>query len=204
MRYEIILCPRQELNLRPAGLQPAALTKLSYRGFILHAEATPTTWRDAHSSGGGTRTRNHWLMKPALYHLSYTRIHTANSALTRYMTLPVFIFVPSVGLEPTTSTVSEWRSHQVTCSPRPTTMRPGVRASCSKPPTRPVSTSYPRVPHGSTRRSDCSHESRWASRIILIAAFKSLSCQAPQTEHAQLRTLKSFVTSSLCPQFEHI
>lgn len=113
MRYEIILCPRQELNLRPAGLQPAALTKLSYRGFILHAEATPTTWRDAHSSGGGTRTRDHWLMKPALYHLSYTRIHAANSALTRYVTLPVFTFVPAVGLEPTTSTVSEWRSHQL-------------------------------------------------------------------------------------------
>lgn len=110
MRYEIILCPRQELNLRPAGLQPAALTKLSYRGFILHAEATPTTWRDAHSSGGGTRTRDHWLMKPALYHLSYTRIHAANSALTRYVTLPVFTFVPAVGLEPTPSTVSEWRS----------------------------------------------------------------------------------------------
>lgn len=113
MRYEIILCPRQELNLRPAGLQPAALTKLSYRGFILHAEATPTTWRDAHSSGGGTRTRDHWLMKPALYRLSYARIHTANSALTRYVTLPVFIFVPAVGLEPTPSTVSEWRSHQL-------------------------------------------------------------------------------------------
>lgn len=96
-----------------SGLQPEALTKLSYRGFILHAEATPTTWRDAHSSGGGTRTRDHWLMKPALYHLSYTRIHAANSALTRYVTLPVFTFVPAVGLEPTTSTVSEWRSHQL-------------------------------------------------------------------------------------------
>lgn len=32
MRYGIILCPRQELNLRPAGLQPAALTELSYKG----------------------------------------------------------------------------------------------------------------------------------------------------------------------------
>lgn len=79
----------------------------------MHAEATPTTWRDAHSSGGGTRTRDHWLMKPALYQLSYARIHAANSALTRYVTLPVFIFVPAVGLEPTTSTVSEWRSHQL-------------------------------------------------------------------------------------------
>lgn len=69
--------------------------------------------RDARSSGGGTRTRDHWLMKPALYHLSYARIHAANSALMRYVTLPVFIFVPAVGLEPTTSTVSEWRSHQL-------------------------------------------------------------------------------------------
>lgn len=69
--------------------------------------------RRARSSDGGTRTRDHWLMKPALYHLSYARIHAANSALTRYVTLPVFIFVPAVGLEPTTSTVSEWRSHQL-------------------------------------------------------------------------------------------
>lgn len=52
-------------------------------------------------------------MKPALYRLSYARIHAANSALTRYVTLPVFIFVPAAGLEPTTSTVSEWRSHQL-------------------------------------------------------------------------------------------
>lgn len=45
-------------------------------------------------------------MKPALYRLSYARIHTANSALTRYVTLPVFIFVPAVGLEPTTPVLS--------------------------------------------------------------------------------------------------
>lgn len=88
--------------------------------------------------------------------------------------------------------------------PRPTAMRPGVRASCSKPPTRPVSTSYPRVSHGSTVRGYCSRESRCASRIILVAAFKSLSCQTPQTGHDQLRTLKSFVAPSRCPQFEHI
>lgn len=37
--------------------------------------------RRARSSGGGNRTRDYWLMKPALYHLSYTRIHAANSAL---------------------------------------------------------------------------------------------------------------------------
>lgn len=48
-----------------------------------------------------------------LCQLSYARIHAANSALTRYVTLPVFTFVPAVGLEPTTSTVSEWRSHQL-------------------------------------------------------------------------------------------
>ena len=48
-----------------------------------------------------------------LYQLSYTRIHAANSALTRYVTLPVLFFVPAAGLEPTTSTVSEWRSHQL-------------------------------------------------------------------------------------------
>lgn len=107
------LCPRQELNLRPAGLQPAALTKLSYRGFILRAAATSKTRRDAHSSDGGTRTRDPGIMRPMLYQLSYARIHVANSALTRYVTLPVFIFVPAVGLEPTTSTVSEWRSHQL-------------------------------------------------------------------------------------------
>ena len=59
----------------------------------MHAEAAPTTWRDAHSSDGGNRTRDPRLMKPALYHLSYARIRTANSALTRYVTLPVFIFV---------------------------------------------------------------------------------------------------------------
>lgn len=52
-------------------------------------------------------------MKLTLYQLSYTRIHAANSAPTRYVTLPVFTFVPAAGLEPTTSTVSEWRSHQL-------------------------------------------------------------------------------------------
>lgn len=113
MRYEIILCPRQELNLRPAGLQPAALTKLSYRGETCAPTRIRASGRRARSSDGGNRTRDHWLMKPALYRLSYARIHTANSALTRYVTLPVFIFVPAVGLEPTPSTVSEWRSHQL-------------------------------------------------------------------------------------------
>lgn len=166
-------CPRQELNLRPAGLQPAALTKLSYRGFILRApggtrtrnlphrkralyplsygsktrystiscprqESNPRSpgfnrklyrlsykgetcaptriragGRRARSSGGGNRTRDPELMKLTLYQLSYTRIHAANSAPTRYVTLPVFTFVPAAGLEPTTSTVSEWRSHQL-------------------------------------------------------------------------------------------
>ena len=38
--------------------------------------------RRARSSDGGTRTRDPELMKPALYHLSYVRIHTANSART--------------------------------------------------------------------------------------------------------------------------
>lgn len=81
MRYEIILCPRQELNLRPAGLQPAALTKLSYRGETCVPTRIRAGGRRARSSGGGTRTRDHWLMKPALYQLSYARIHAANSAL---------------------------------------------------------------------------------------------------------------------------
>ena len=69
--------------------------------------------RRARSSDGGTRTRDPELMKLTLHHLSYARIHAANSALTRYVTLPVLFFVPAVGLEPTTSTVSEWRSHQL-------------------------------------------------------------------------------------------
>lgn len=69
--------------------------------------------RRARSSDGGNRTRDPRLMKPVLYRLSYVRIRAANSALTRYVTLPVFTFVPAVGLEPTTSTVSEWRSHQL-------------------------------------------------------------------------------------------
>ena len=81
------LCPRQELNLRPAGLQPAALTKLSYRGFILRAAATSKTRRDAHSSDGGTRTRDTGIMRPMLCQLSYARIHTANSARTLSHTL---------------------------------------------------------------------------------------------------------------------
>lgn len=51
-------------------------------------------------------------MKPALYRLSYVRIHTANSALTLHDAASI-IFVPAAGLEPTTSTVSEWRSHQL-------------------------------------------------------------------------------------------
>lgn len=76
------LCPRQELNLRPAGLQPEALpTELQGRG-----TCAPTRiragGRRAHSSGGGTRTRDPGLMKPMLCHLSYTRIRAANSALT--------------------------------------------------------------------------------------------------------------------------
>lgn len=50
--------------------------------------------RRARSSDGGTRTRDHWLMKPALYHLSYARRQAANSALTRYVTLPVLFFCP--------------------------------------------------------------------------------------------------------------
>ena len=60
-------CPRQDSNLRPAGLQPAALTKLSYRGFILRAP-------------GGTRTRNLPHRKRALYPLSY-------GSKTRYSTI---------------------------------------------------------------------------------------------------------------------
>ena len=81
MRYEIISCPRQELNLRPAGLQPAALTKLSYRGETCAPTRIRAGGRRARSSGGGNRTRDHWLMKPVLYQLSYARIHAANSAL---------------------------------------------------------------------------------------------------------------------------
>lgn len=69
--------------------------------------------RRARSSGGGTRTRDPELMKLTLYHLSYARIHAANSALTRYVTLPVLFFVPSVGLEPTASDLSGRRSHQL-------------------------------------------------------------------------------------------
>lgn len=107
------LCPRQELNLRPAGLQPAALTKLSYRGETCAPTRIRAGGRRARSSGGGTRTRDTGIMRPMLCQLSYARIHAANSALTRYVTLPVFTFVPAVGLEPTTPTVSEWRSHQL-------------------------------------------------------------------------------------------
>ena len=110
MRYGIVLCPRQELNLRSPGFN-RKLYRLSYKGETCAPTRIRAGGRRARSSDGGTRTRDHWLMKPALYHLSYARIHTANSALTRYVTLPVFIFVPAVGLEPTTSTVSEWRSH---------------------------------------------------------------------------------------------
>ena len=96
-----------------SGLQPEALpTELQGRG-----TCAPTRiragGRRARSSDGGTRTRDPELMKLTLYRLSYARIHAANSALTRYVTLPVFTFVPAVGLEPTTSTVSEWRSHQL-------------------------------------------------------------------------------------------
>ena len=107
------LCPRQELNLRPAGLQPAALTKLSYRGETCAPTRIRAGGRRARSSGGGNRTRDPELMKLTLYRLSYVRIRAANSARTRYVTLPVFTFVPATGLEPTTSTVSEWRSHQL-------------------------------------------------------------------------------------------
>lgn len=46
-----------------------------------------------------------------LCQLSYTRIHAANSAPTRYVTLPVFTFVPAAGLEPTTSVLSGQCSH---------------------------------------------------------------------------------------------
>ena len=113
MRYEIILCPRQELNLRPAGLQPAALTKLSYRGETCAPTRIRAGGRRARSSGGGTRTRDPGLMKPMLYQLSYTRIHAANSAPTRYVTLPVFTFVPAAGIEPATPVLSGQCSHQL-------------------------------------------------------------------------------------------
>ena len=70
----------------------------------------------AHHDKGGRQARTQFWRRdsnPRPCHLSYTRIHAANSALTRYVTLPVLFFVPAVGLEPTTSTVSEWRSHQL-------------------------------------------------------------------------------------------
>lgn len=81
-----------------SGLQPEALpTELQGRG-----TCAPTRiragGRRARSSDGGTRTRDHWLMKPALYQLSYARIHAANSAralsLAPLGTAPVFIFSP--------------------------------------------------------------------------------------------------------------
>ena len=112
-RYSTISCPRQELNLRPAGLQPAALTKLSYRGETCAPTRIRAGGRRARSFGGGTRTRDHWLMKPMLYQLSYTRIHAANSAPTRYVTLPVFTFVPAAGIEPATPVLSGQCSHQL-------------------------------------------------------------------------------------------
>ena len=112
IRYEIILCPRQESNLCSPGFN-RKLYRLSYKGETCAPTRIRAGGRRARSSGGGTRTRDPGLMKPMLYQLSYTRIHAANSAPTRYVTLPVFTFVPAVGLEPTTSTVSEWRSHQL-------------------------------------------------------------------------------------------
>ena len=96
-----------------AGLQPAALTKLSYRGETCAPTRIRAGGRRARSSGGGTRTRDPGLMKPMLYQLSYTRIHAANSAPTRYVTLPVFTFVPAAGIEPATPVLSGQCSHQL-------------------------------------------------------------------------------------------
>lgn len=110
MRYEIILCPRQELNLRPAGLQPAALTKLSYRGETCAPTRIRAGGRRARSSDGGTRTRDPRLMKPVLYRLSYARIHAANSALTLQDAASI-IFVPAAGIEPATPVLSGQCSH---------------------------------------------------------------------------------------------
>lgn len=105
--------------------------------------------RRARSSGGGTRTRDHWLMKPALYHLSYARIHAANSALTRYVTLPVFTFVPAVGLEPTTFLMcpvySRVPSPNSAALTHETRERPALGDECR--------TSLPRVSSGSRTRT---------------------------------------------------
>ena len=67
--------------------------------------------RRARSSDGGTRTRDPELMKLTLYHLSYVRIRAANSALMRYVTLPVLFFVPAAGIEPATPVLSGQCSH---------------------------------------------------------------------------------------------
>lgn len=97
MRYGIVLCPRQELNLRSPGFN-RKLYRLSYKGETCAPTRIRAGGRRARSSGGGTRTRDYWLMKPALYRLSYTRIHAANSVRTLSRTpldtASVFIFRP--------------------------------------------------------------------------------------------------------------
>lgn len=105
----------------PAGVEPATCRASTGRSYQTELQGRGTCaptriragGRRARSSDGGNRTRDPGIMRPMLYQLSYARIHAANSALMRYVTLPVFIFVPAAGLEPTTSTVSEWRSHQL-------------------------------------------------------------------------------------------
>ena len=89
------MCPRQELNLCSPGFN-RKLYQLSYRGETCAPTRIRAGGRRARSSGGGNRTRDHWLMKPALCQLSYARIHAANSARTLSRapldTAPVFIF----------------------------------------------------------------------------------------------------------------
>ena len=105
----------------PAGVEPATCRASTGRSYQTELQGRGTCaptriragGRRARSSDGGNRTRDPGIMRPMLYQLSYTRIHAANSAPTRYVTLPAFTFAPAAGLEPTTSTVSEWRSHQL-------------------------------------------------------------------------------------------
>lgn len=83
------------------GVEPAtcrASTGRSYRTELQgRGTCAPTRiragGRRARSSGGGTRTRDPELMKLMLYHLSYARIHAANSALTLYDAASI-IFCP--------------------------------------------------------------------------------------------------------------
>lgn len=109
IRYGIILCPRQDSNLCAPGFN-RKLYRLSYKGETCAPTRIRAGGRRARSSGGGTRTRDPGLMKPALYRLSYTRIHAANSAIALHDAASI-IFVPAAGIEPATPVLSGQCSH---------------------------------------------------------------------------------------------